>query len=239
LIPEPQPIQRTAWCGVGVGESVQRSNQFTKILNDGKLWTFGIASLFALSKTAAQETLPGNINILEIKAVRDPVKNPTDMLTDETDTKTTDSLQVKTDSGTIKLPTDSMSMESLALLSADEFINAVQSSGARTNIDSLLQLPRSKLARHLELAEKNPTRIEFDTVKINPVKPNHDFNYTSILINSFFVERLNVIRMHYFIPDESVQNNDSITLDLIRALNAEIPYALLHEKTHAAEAATF
>lgn len=115
-------------------------------------------------------------------------------------------------------------------------IDSVSTKGVRTDIDSLMKLPRRELSQYLENSEKNPTRIEFDTVKIKPINLKKDFDYTSTLINSFYVERFNIIRIHYFVPDEAVHEKDTATLGLIDAMNHEIPFALVHEETHAVDA---
>jgi hypothetical protein len=204
-----------------VGESVQKSQSNNRKRINPKFWLMGVSALLAMKTANAQENTLKN-DSLPAQKVTTPV----------------DSIHLKQDSLTTKFPVDFLDMNTLLLLPVDHFLDAIGAINELTDIDSIMQLPRSEIDKEIQKAGQRPTRIEIETLHITKLDSIDwdDTDYTSTLKNAFYVEAFNLIRLRRFVPDTTqCKNPDPYYLELIEAVNEETKFAFVHELTHRRE----
>lgn len=198
--------------------TLQKANSVSNKKNNAKLWLMGAAAVLGVGKTAAQDIAP-TTKIQDSIAKIKPI-SPVDLL--------------KPTPMTIGFPTFDKKQDNSFRL--EDFIRTVQTDNKSTDIDSLLKLPPRELAAYMKTAQNTPTRVEFETIKIAPINFDKGLNFSSSLINGVYIDGLNIIKMRNFVADASVPEEDFLTRMFIDAINAETPFAYVHEMTHASEA---
>jgi hypothetical protein len=231
LIPEPRPIQRTAWCGVGVGESVRKSLDLEKKIRKTKLGLLTAAMVFSATKSNAQETVQDSIP-----------NNPTSY------TKSYNPIDSLTSQPSIKFPTDKLPQDSLVadstrqiidylnginldtLLNVDAFVKEHSSSAPRINFDSIFNLPWQQREEFILNARQ---RLE-PTIQINEVSWK-EYKQTMADLGAFpyglFHENFNMIELSYF-DLSTIPKSEKHMKVLLEAMNCELPFNYLHEKKH-------
>jgi hypothetical protein len=187
----------------------------------GLFWIFGLSALLMMGK--------GNARAQEIISSNDSpclTENPIDA-------GGPDSAESHEN-----IALDSIGLDSVLLLPDEEIFKAIGATRDLLDIDSIMNLPPQDVRQEVRKAAQRPPRIEIQEVKIRAPE-NIDWNdtdYTSTLANAIFIEAFNLIRLRVFVPDTALAANaDPDYLALIKAVNRETKYALVHELAHAAE----